>query len=192
MSSRKRICLAVLALGFLSAGASAAPAWSAQATVVRAGQDPQAGTRPAVPQSDTIVSLFRLDHRSDNHHFYTTSWPEAVNAINNLGYSDEGICCHVMTAASADGVPLYRLYSPSSDDHFYTTSWPEATNAFNNLGYKYEGIAARVWTSGGTPLYRLYSPSGGDHFYTISWSEAANAFNNLGYKYEGIAAYVQP
>ncbi len=192
---RVRARRAILALPILLSGLVTIVGLPAQATPVPGATSlasVHAVSSLTAAQPNTVVSLYRLWHRSTGHHFYTTSWAEAVNAFNNLGYTYEGVCCHVLSADSAYGAPLYRLYRPANDDHFYTTNWAEAVNAFNNLGYRYEGIQAYVWTSGSTPLYRLYSPANGDHFYTTSWAEAVNAFSNLGYRYEGIQAYVQP
>jgi hypothetical protein len=186
----------IVMLPVLSAGLVTMPGLSAQAAA-GPGNGGLAGVHASrtAAQPETVVSLYRLYRPATGHHFYTTSWAEAVNAFTNLGYRYEGTCCQVLSADSADGVPLYRLYRlyrPASDDHFYTTNWAEAVNAFTNLGYTYEGIQAHVWTSGSTPLYRLYRPANGDHFYTTNWAEAVNAFTNLGYRYEGIQAYVQP
>ncbi len=99
--------------------------------------------RPLVAPS-TPAELYRLWNGAASDHFYTTNWPEATNAFNNLGYTYEGVAARVDGAHDPDTVPLYRLYSSGASDHFYTTNWSEAVNAFNNLGYTYEGIQAYV------------------------------------------------
>lgn len=78
-------------------------------------------------------------------HFYTTSYPEYVNAhyagwCNESGY--EG--WSVLSDGSAPGsVPMYRWWNGSIGDHFYTTSWQEGINS----GYTYEGIFGYVYAS---------------------------------------------
>src|SRR5216683_1214671 len=146
-SMRVRARRAILALPILLSGLVTIVGLPAQATPVPGATSlasVHAVSSLTAAQPNTVVSLYRLWHRSTGHHFYTTSWAGAVNAFNNLGYTYEGVCCHVLSADSAYGAPLYRLYRPANDDHFYTTNWAEAVNAFNNLGYRYEGIQAYV------------------------------------------------
>lgn len=100
--------------------------------------------RAAPRAAAATANLHRLYSPGAGDHFYTTSWSEAQNAFNNLGYKYEGVAAQVWTGGGQGRVALHRLYSPGTGDHFYTTSWNEAQNAFNNLGYKYEGIAAYV------------------------------------------------
>jgi hypothetical protein len=90
------------------------------------------------------VPLFRMYQPAIVDHFYTTNAAEAQNAINNLGYNNEGVAAHIWPTGGIGLVPLYRMYSPSATDHFYTTNPAERDNAIDNLGYNNEGIAAWV------------------------------------------------
>lgn len=144
--------------------------------------------------SEALTTLWRAYSGRATDHFYTTNFAEYENAINNLGYSGEGIACYVYTNRVANSSPFYRMYSPGATDHFYTTNAAERNNAIANLGYNDEGIAAYVYTgdvSGTKAFYRAYSGSARDHFYTTDINEMDNAVNHLGYKLEGIAAYVR-
>lgn len=141
------------------------------------------------------VPLYRLYQPTIIDHFYTTNISEAQNAIQHLGYNDEGVAARIWPSHAFGTVPLYRLYSPGATDHFYTTNSAERNNAISHLGYNDEGIAGYVYPNrghghGGAPLYRLYSSGGTDHFYTMSPAERDNAVAHDGYTYEGIAAYV--
>ena len=90
------------------------------------------------------VPLYRAYSPSATDHFYTTNEAERDNAVNNLGYSAEGIAAYIFPSATCSSVPLYRMYSPSATDHFYTTNAAERQNAIANLGYSDEGIAGYV------------------------------------------------
>jgi len=114
-----------------------------------------------------------------------------ANAVNKLGYNQEGIAAYVFTTQAPNTIPLYRMYNAAAFDHFYTTSYPEVQSAGANSGYTYEGIAAYVYgsaISGSVPFYRMYSPKVTDHFYTTSAAEVSSASAN--YNSEGIACYV--
>jgi hypothetical protein len=140
-----------------------------------------------------VVPWRRAYNPSIQDHFYTPDLNEWNNAVNNLGYSAEGIACQIHSTQQWDTVAFYRMYNPSIYDHFYTTSEPERENAIRNLGYSDEGITGYIYPEPcefTVPLYRLYSPSATDHFYTISEAERDNAATNLGYSKEGIAGYV--
>ena len=93
--------------------------------------------------TDTIP-LYRMYSGSAVDHFYTTSASERDNAVEHLGYSDEGIAAYVYATDICGAIPLYRTYSPGATDHFYTTSESERNNAVAHLGYNDEGIAAYV------------------------------------------------
>ncbi len=99
------------------------------------------------------IPLYRLYHPSTGDHFYTTSAGERDNAHSALGYSDEGVACHV--PSGGDTVPLYRA---SRGEHFYTTSLAEKNNAVTNLGYVDEGIACNVFPPAITARRSAASP----------------------------------
>jgi hypothetical protein len=126
-------------------------------------------------------------------HLYTADANERQNAIQNLGFTDEGIACYVFTSPAPGPAPLYRAYHPTTGAHFYTMSIAERDNATNHLGYSAEGIACYIWGPPGTgslPLYRAYRGASDDHFYTTNAAEMQNAVQHLGYSNEGIVGYV--
>ncbi|SJL16019.1 uncharacterized protein ARMOST_19534 [Armillaria ostoyae] len=77
-------------------------------------------------------------------HFYTTNGDERNNAVQNLGYNDEGITGYIYPSASYGRVPFYRLYNPTAHDHFYTANANEKNSAAQTGGYVDEGIAGYV------------------------------------------------
>lgn len=83
---------------------------------------------------------------SASDHFYTTSTVERDNAIQHLGYSDEGITGYVLAqSGTSDTVAFYRAYNGNIKDHFYTINAVEMENAIRKLGYGYEGVAGYVF-----------------------------------------------
>lgn len=95
---------------------------------------------------DQSVPLYRTYSASASDHFYTTSASERDNAVQRLGYTDEGITGYVFTKDNrGDTVPFYRAYSGGAKDHFYTVNAPEMENAVRKGGYTYEGVAAYVF-----------------------------------------------
>ena len=154
----------------------------------------QPQSTPAPPQPTPVfhaVPFLRAYQPNVFDHFYTTDANEMANAVNKLGYNQEGIAAYVFTTQAPNTIPLYRMYNAAAFDHFYTTSYPEVQSAGANSGYTYEGIAAYVYgsaISGSVPFYRMYSPKVTDHFYTTSAAEVSSASAN--YNSEGIACYV--
>ncbi|WP_219933868.1 hypothetical protein, partial [Streptomyces sp. Act143] len=76
---------------------------------------------------------------------------ERDNAVNNLGYTDEGIACHVYGAGGANRVPLLRAYKR------YGARVRLQLKVVQN--YLSEGIACHVFSaagSGTTPLFRMF------------------------------------
>lgn len=150
-----------------------------------------------VPES-SFVPLYRAYNGPIVDHFYTTSVTELDNAVNQLGYSPEGITGRVLTAESdwpyVKAVPLYRAYNPQITDHFYTASESEWNNAVENLEYSREGIAGYIYAEqvcGSIPLYRTYDVAGTDHFYTTNEQEYEGVVAG-GFANEGIVGYVLP
>ncbi len=133
------------------------------------------------------VSIPRGDH------FYTTSQVEHDNAVQHLGYTDQGQACFVSATHIAGTVPFHRLRKHSTGEHFYTMNDAERDSAIQHLGFTSEGEACFVNASqvaGTTPLHRLLQPTTGQRFYTISDAERNNAVANLGYQNEGEACFV--
>jgi len=126
-------------------------------------------------------------------HFYTTSSPEADNAVRLLGYQIEGIAWYAFVAQNLNAAPLYRLFSTKNGDHFYTSSEAERDSAIKKFSYRIEGTSCYVFSSqspNAVPLYRLLNSKNGDHFYTASEIERDNAVRRYGYQIEGVACFV--
>ncbi|KAG4072459.1 hypothetical protein HA402_004391 [Bradysia odoriphaga] len=147
------------------------------------------------------VPLWRLYRPLSNNHFYTTSEPEAQNAVSAYSYVREGSSGTVAKSASdcsceRNFVPVYRLYRPGRlDDHFYTASEDEAIKAQSTYGYTREGIEyycslTRDACGATIPLYRYWR--GTDHFYTANIDEGNRNVIPFGGIFEGIVCYIWP
>lgn len=147
------------------------------------------------------MPLWRLYRPLSANHFYTTSEPEAQNAVRAYSYVREGSPGKVVKSASdckceKNFVAIYRLYKPGNfDDHFYTASEDEAINAQSKYGYNREGIEyycslTRDVCGATIPLYRYWR--GTDHFYTASIEEGNRNVIPYGGIYEGIICYIWP
>lgn len=92
------------------------------------------------------MPLYRTWSPGASDHFYTTSAAERDNAVQHLGYRDEGVTGYVYSNDSkGDTVPFYRAWSGGQSDHFYTVNAVEMENAVRKLGYTYEGVACYVF-----------------------------------------------
>ncbi len=108
------------------------------------------------------VELFRLVKAQfgGTNHLYTTNMEEANAAINNGGWTAEGIAGYVAPKKIAGTTDLYRLYlgckgtdsgwnpclsATGGDVHYYTASGEEKFTAMNN-GMKLIGTTAYIWT----------------------------------------------
>jgi hypothetical protein len=123
-------------------------------------------------QADSRIPLFRAYNPATGGHLFTVYIDEYDDAINDGGYTGEGIACYCYAKAPLyeGSLPLYRGYNPTTDDHFYTLDPGEIYFQFG--AYTFEGIACYVspQPNDGIPLYRLREPSG-LHFYTASQDE---------------------
>ncbi len=84
---------------------------------------------------------------------YTASETERENAINKLGFEDEGEQCFVFTADPSGVTSFYRLAKRGA--HFYTTSLYERDFAIARVGFTSEDIACLVLpvaAAGAVPL----------------------------------------
>src|SRR5215467_12468056 len=63
-----------------------------------------------VPPPSGQTELFRLYNQDTGNHFYTTSDPEAQNAVTAAGFRRESVACYVFPTSTAGAVPLFRLY----------------------------------------------------------------------------------
>ncbi|WP_322762908.1 neuraminidase-like domain-containing protein [Frankia sp. Cr2] len=137
--------------------------------------------------------LFRLLSPT-GFHFYTTSATERHHALEVLGWTDEGVACHVFAKARSGATSLFRLRSGTTDDHFYTISVAERYSILNVDHYVDEGVAGYVYAAAvpgvTTPLFRMFSEVIGDHFHTTSPAERDNAREFLNYSDEGTACHV--
>ncbi|SJL11412.1 uncharacterized protein ARMOST_14815 [Armillaria ostoyae] len=97
-------------------------------------------------QAPDTVLFYRMYSPTAVDHFYTTDEAQRNNAINNLGFNDEGIAGYIYPSTSqlCGSVPFYRMYQPTTHDHFYTTNAAERDNAIKNGGYQEEHIAGYV------------------------------------------------
>ncbi|KAF8989161.1 hypothetical protein BDQ17DRAFT_1393326 [Cyathus striatus] len=124
---------------------------------------------PACADPRTVTPLYRAYNYRVTDHFYTANGTEFTNAVEKLGYTNEGIAGWVFPYEQRGTVPLYRLYSSNASDHFYTTA-----------------------SCGGLALWRLFSANASDHFYTMSVVERDRATVSLGYTFEGNAGFILP
>lgn len=136
------------------------------------------------------VALYRLSS-SYGAHFYTTSIPEVISAIQLHGYHLESVAAYVANDPNSGLSPLYRLVYPKNAT-FYYTALAASRDIAIKAGYIDLGVAAYVASSPGTgltPLYSLYVPATTDYFYTTSTTELLHAAA-IGYRYTGIVGYV--
>ncbi|MCB2186565.1 MAG: VCBS repeat-containing protein [Deltaproteobacteria bacterium] len=140
---------------------------------------------PQIPwQPVGWIPMYRTYNPNLYYHFYTTSYPEFVNAVQH-GYNDESTGSHTLFYVQKDPllwyVPLHRLYSPGSGRHYYTFRNAEV-QALVALGWNKEHDEGYVYTQlmgGATEIYRLYNTVFGTHLYTASVNEVIWILNNL-------------
>jgi Repeat of unknown function (DUF5648) len=78
-------------------------------TLGEIGQGITAWCYPAGQQIAGTSPLLRAYSKASDDHFYTTNVAEHANAVQHLGYQDEGITAYVLTAPAHGATPLYRL-----------------------------------------------------------------------------------
>ena len=49
---------------------------------------------------------------ASDDHFYTVDQAEHIRAVQQMGYSEEGVTGYVLAAATGGAVALYRMYGP--------------------------------------------------------------------------------
>ena len=143
-----------------------------------------------------LVARYRLYNPNNFHHHYTTDANE-YNALETLGWIQEGAGCYlyeeIVTIDSVDAVPYYRLYNPNSFEHHWTTDANEY-RVLSTIGWTQEGADGFVFASqvsSSEPLYRLYNPNDGLHHWTMDTNER-DVLIGRGFIDEGIACYVFP
>jgi hypothetical protein len=168
-----------------AATALAALALSFSITACTAPTDAESVVGSSEEALVTAIPIVRAAQPVTGEHFYTVSYPEAVNA----GFRVEA-APYFFLAPNDQGVgltPFYRCFIPSAGKHFYTQAVNcEGAPAFNEGAL---GFVANGPTCGATPLYRMYNPGNGDHLYTTSLDEVRTA-GFLGYGLEGTAGWV--
>ena len=146
------------------------------------------------------VPLYRLYDEEGGDHFYCISSSEKEQAIELLGFRDEGILGYVLPGHlpfAPDGFrPVFRSFHAVICDHFYTANCRECIKAVSPdelLGdrtWKYESdvgfISTKKEDDDFIPVYRAWN--GNDHFYTNSYREYSGLPNK--YYREGIAFYL--
>jgi hypothetical protein len=134
--------------------------------------------------------VYRL--QKNGSYLYTISAAERDSAVNNYGYTLEGVA--FSASPTLDNVnaplPVYRLSYARTGQFFYTISSTEASDLSKNMDYKIDGVAFYSQNTSGdvypNNIYRLAGPTGG-YLYTPSSAESTIASNNYGYRYEGTA-----
>ena len=141
-----------------------------------------------------MVPRYRLYNPNNFHHHYTTDGNE-YNALETLGWVQEGAGCYlyneIVTIDSVNAVPYYRVYNPNSFEHHWTTDANEY-DVLRTIGWIQEGADGYVFASqvsGSEPLFRLYNPNDGLHHWTMDANEK-DVLIGLGFIDEGIACYV--
>lgn len=164
--------------------AAAAPGQAGAAT---AAQDIGQGA-----SSGTQVPLYRAYNPQSGAHLFTHNQQEVQNAVQKLGYRQEGTAGHIMKNQQSGTVPLYRLLGPNGD-HLYTSNAAEVQQA-QAQRYSNEGVAGYVAQSqqpGTQPLYRLANPNNGQHTYATDANERQQLISQ-GWRDEGVVGYVWP
>jgi hypothetical protein len=140
------------------------------------------------PAANTESPVYRL--RRGSNYLYTASQAESNSAVQQYGFTLEGVAFYADTSATAGNPdPVYRLSYHPTGGYAYTMSTAERDMLINNLGYSDEGTAFYVNNTSGNSLsniYRLRGPSSG-YLYTASTAEASSAQAVYGFTSEGVA-----
>ena len=134
--------------------------------------------------------VYELYQPNWTDHFYTTSQQEVSQAVNTMGYTNNGVVYQWSLSSFFQSVPIYRLWH--NYDHFYTTSLVEKNNAVQR-GYTDEGIVGYLQTqtaNGFSGWRRLYHPTLDDHAYCINEQKIGQLISQ-GYLDEGVHGYVK-
>lgn len=125
--------------------------------------------------------LLRAYNPRADYHFFTTSFVEFANAVQNGGYRDETSGMggfDVISTAGPGRVALHRLYSPGGitsentqrglQHHYYTANDGER-DFLVSLGWIFErdeGYIYNTRVAGTSEVFRLYNRNSGVHLYT--------------------------
>jgi hypothetical protein len=143
--------------------------------------------QPAI--GSAVMAVWRL-HKIPNH-LFTASAGERDSAINQFGWTLEGVGFCVPNAFSAGLQPVFRLNK--GNEFLYTFSAGERDNAVAQYGYVAQGTAFFANQSPGTgltPVHRLNN--GLEHIYIQDPGEIQVDITQFGYRDEGIALYAPP
>lgn len=122
-------------------------------------------------------------------HLYTVSPDEVASAIQQHGFSLEGVACYVYPTQASGTTPLQRLHHKTTFDYFYTADPTEALAAIANNGYEEDGVACHVYGRGSQPpnsipLYRRSMPrptkASSENLYTTDPHELPEGFVDNG------------
>lgn len=139
--------------------------------------------------------IFRL--RNGGKYLYTPSTTERDVAVQQYGYTFEGVAFYGLDPASnpTTARPVFRLSEPGGG-YFYTISQAERDQAVQQYGYRYEGVGFYVRFDPGegatSDMFRLVNTTMGNYLYTISATERDSAINSYGYRYEGVGFQALP
>ncbi|KAH6906922.1 hypothetical protein BKA70DRAFT_1401250 [Coprinopsis sp. MPI-PUGE-AT-0042] len=139
------------------------------------------------------VPFYRSYLQTIGDHFYTINKTEHHIALDEIGYTEEGVVGYLFAKPQKGTVALYRLSIIwSGVDHFYTTNGLEKDNVMTTHHGIYEGVAGYVYPDaacGGSPLFRLQHPGLHNHFYTMNRTEREECIRD-GWKDEDVAGYM--
>ena len=131
-----------------------------------------------------VVPVYRLQR--NGIHLYTSDQSEVNVAVNQVGYTNEGIRFYAKTASGTDARPVYRLSNNSR--YFYTVNDFERSDMANR-GYTQEGTPFYLSSqSAKVPVYRM--SRAGEHLFTTAAQERDGA-STVGYRFDGIVFSAQ-
>lgn len=115
--------------------------------------------RTASLSQNGMVPLFRCYSGSQNDHFYTSSESEKNNAVQALGYKDEGIACYISQKQVTGTVEFFRLAQifdkqvflnliAVSGDIWSQAQWNNLIAGFNGAALLYRQVGIRLNLAG--------------------------------------------
>lgn len=153
--------------------------------------------------SPNARSVYRFWSSTKHHHFFTSSYSEAMNIMQNYdnsvwGYEGVAFSAGPSTTCSLSETPIYRFWSDAHSGHFFTASASERDYIISHYSsniWRYEGQSFCSVSSsepGAIPVYRFWSDQYQGHFYTTNQGERDYIISHYPastWHYEGIAYY---
>jgi hypothetical protein len=143
------------------------------------------------------VPLYRCYNSTTDDHFYTTDWNNVQAAVNQYGYTYEGIRAYLFGVdaleppSSSCIKPFLRYRNDEIGAHLYVTDWNQLRVGNDEWHYEgHEGYVAATsscYAPNAQPIYHYWSDVAQGNFYTLDWSELGSG--NDDWHYEGIVAY---